>query len=130
MTRIDAYLGKTTDVLSALFLLLVLVLSGGIGPSLPQGAAVAASTTRAPVDAEPAGHRSTPLISKQQQLVSDAGDDLPSMGKGGKTKTLLPAGGWDLHRPLSGPGAAGYLVAVADSVLSSPFDARGPPAQS
>ena len=130
MTRIDAYLGKTTDVLSALFLLLLLMLSGGLGPSVPHGTAVAASTTRAPVDAEPAGHRSTPLVSEQQQLVSEAGDDLPSFGKGGKTKTLLPSAGWGLHRPLSGPGAARHLVAVADGVLSSPFDARGPPAQS
>ena len=129
MSRLNAYLGKTTDALSAFLLLLAVMLAGGYAPSAAQGTAVPA-TSEAPTDAGTGGQRSTPFISKQHQLASEARDDNASSGEDGKAKVFLPSKGFDLGASTTGLGPAPEALAVAPSIAASPFDARGPPARS
>ncbi|HEY6631114.1 MAG TPA: hypothetical protein VIZ90_06665 [Rhizobiaceae bacterium] len=129
MTRLNAYIGKTTDMVSAFFLLLAVILAGGYAPSTAQSAAAQTSQT-APTDLGAGGHRSVPFISKQHLLASEAEDDKATSFGDGKAKAFVPARGFELAASPAAvddePQAAPRLASVA----ASPYEARAPPATS
>lgn len=127
MTRLNAYLGRSTDALSAFLLLLAVMLAGGYAPSAAQGTGVPPPS---PTDAGTGSHRSAPFISKQQQLASEARDDTASSGQDGKSKAFLPPKGFDFAALTADLGPALQILAVAPAIAASPFDARAPPAKS
>lgn len=127
MTRLNAYKGKATDMLSAFLLLLAVLLAGGTGPlQAPVGPAPPQSSA----DAGTGSHRSAPVVSKQQLLASEARDLKAAPWDDGKPKAFLRARGLDLAAPLAGPGAAPQDGSLLASASASGFDARAPPAKS
>jgi len=129
MTRLNVYIGKTTDTVSAFFLLLAVMLAGGYGPLAAQPVPAQASQS-SPTDLGAGGHRSLPFVSKQQLLASEAEDEKATSWGDGKPKVFLPS---------QGAGLAPFAVAIDDepqealrlsSVAASPYEARAPPAKS
>jgi hypothetical protein len=129
VTRPNAYLGRTADTLSALFLLLAVMLAGGYGPLTAQVAPAPASLSL-PTDIGAGGHRSVPFISKQQLLASEAEDDKASPHGDGKPKAFLPSQGLELGAfPVTAHHASQAFSCVA-AIAASPYEARAPPAKS
>jgi hypothetical protein len=128
MTRFNAHLGKTTDMLSAFFLLLVVMLAGGYGPST--ASAHAQTSQSSPTDLGAGGHRSVPFVSKQQMLAGEARDLKAAPLDDGKPKAFLAAKGLELEAVSAGAVQAQQAPAFNASVTASPYEARAPPAQS
>ena len=129
MTRLNAYLRRTTDTLSAFFLLLAVMLAGGYGPLTAQGTPVPAAS-QSPTDAGTGGHRSAPVTAKQQLLAVEARDAKATPRDDSKPKAFLPSNGFDPAAPNAGVGYAVQIVAFAPPIVASGFDARAPPAKS
>ncbi|MEP9388223.1 hypothetical protein [Mesorhizobium sp. KR9-304] len=127
MTRLNAFWGRTTDTLSALLLLLAVILAGGYGPLTAQATAVPVAS-QSPTDAGTGGHRSTPVIAKQQLLASEIRDKKAAPWDDGKPKAFLPSGVLELPAPTKAAGSAAQAFASAPSTAASDFDARAPPA--
>ena len=129
MTRLNAYWGRTTDLLSAFFLLLALLLAGGYGPLTAQVTAVPPAS-QSPTDAGTGGHRSAPAITKQQLLAGETRDIKTAPWDDGKPKAFLPSGGLELQAPAAGANQAPMAAAFVAPTAGSPYDARAPPAKS
>ena len=129
MTRLNAHIGKTTDMLSAFFVLLAVMLAGGYGPSTAPAGPTPATSQSSPADAGTGGHRSVPFISKQQLLASEAEED-KTTAWGDSPKALLPAQGFELANFPAGDDYAPQATVRFASLAASPYQARAPPAQS
>jgi hypothetical protein len=116
-------------MLSALFLLLAVMLAGGYGPLTAQATPVPAAS-QSPTDAGNGGHRSAPVITKQQLLAGETRDAKAAPWDDGKPKALLLSGGLELPAPTAAARQAAQAFAFAASIAASNFDARGPPAKS
>lgn len=130
MTRLNAYLGRTTDVLSAFFLLLAVMLAGGYGPLTAQVAPSPAASQSSPADLGAGGHRSVPFVSKQQMLAGEARDLKAAPLDDGKPKAFLIAKSLELISVAAGVAQAPLAAASGTSVAASPYEARAPPARS
>lgn len=130
MTRLNAHIGKTTDMLSAFFLLLAVMLAGGYGPSPASVGPAPATSQSSPTDAGAGGHRSVPFISKQQLLASEAEDDKATSWGDGKAKVFLPSRGFELVVRLVVTDHAPQTAMPVVAIAASPYQARAPPAQS
>lgn len=128
MTRLNSYLGKTTDMLSAFFLLVAVMLAGGYAPTAQ--VASPASSQSSPTDAGSGSHRPVPFISKQQLLAGEARDLKAASWDDGKPKAFLPAQGFDFANIAAGADQARPAAVFVAATDASPFDARGPPARS
>ena len=127
MTRLDTYWGRTTDLLSAFFLLLALLLAGGYGPLTAQVTAVPPAS-QSPTDAGTGGHRSAPVITKQQLLAGETRDIKTAPWDDGKPKAFLPSGDPELQAPAAGANHAPLAAAFVASTAAPPYEARAPPA--
>ena len=128
MTRLNAYIGRTADTLSALFLLLAVMLAGGYGPLTAQVASAQAASPSSPTDIGAGGHRSVPFISKQQLLASEVEDDKAAPHGDGKPKAFLPSQDLELGAfPVTSRRASQAFSSVA-AIAASPYEARAPPA--
>jgi len=123
MTRLNAYLGRTADALSAFVLLLAVMLAGGSGPLT---APAVPATSQPQSDTGIGGGRSVPIVSKQQLLVSEARDEATPSGD--DVKAFLPPNALALAAPVAGPDPAPRLLAALPAIAASDFDARAPPA--
>ena len=129
MTRLNAHIGRTTDLLSAFFVLLAVMLAGGYGPSTALSGSAPATSQSSPTDAGAGGHRSVPFISKQQLLASEAEDD-KGTSWGDSPKALAPAQGLELAAFSAGDHYAPQATVRFASLAASPYQARAPPAKS
>ena len=129
MMRQGTYRERATDLLSALFLLLAMALTGGSGPLAAQTAPVSPLQSSS-TDAGTGGHRSAPVIAKQQLLVSETRDAKAPQWGDGKPEPLLASEGTELPPPSGSMPVVSRSVAAVTTVAASPFDARAPPAQS
>jgi len=130
MTRLNAHLGRTTDMLSAFFLLLAVMLAGGYGPPAQQITSAPATSQSAPTDLGAGGRRHIPFVSKQQMLAGEARDLKAASWDGGKPKAFVPAKGFELADIAAGADQARPAAVSTASIAASPFDARAPPVQS
>lgn len=125
--RPGIYREKATDMLSALFLLLAVLLAGGYGPLTAQVPLVADSSKPSPTRLGTGNHRSAPGISKQQHLLSEVKDAKTSIWDDGKPKHYLAAQGLELPQ-LSGGDEHAHKATLPNVVVSaSPYSARAPP---
>lgn len=129
MTRLNAHIGKTTDMLSAFLLLLAVMLAGGYGPLAAQPAP-ALSLQSSPTDLGAGGHRSVPFVSKQQMLAGEARDLKAAPLDDGRPKAFLAAKGPEFAAVAAGAVQAPQGPIYVASVAASPYQARAPPAQS
>jgi hypothetical protein len=125
MTRLNAYLGRTTDMLSAFFLLLAVMLAGQ-GPLAAQADAASQSST----DLDNRGHRSTPIIIKQQFLVAETRDAKAMPWDGGEPKAFLQSTNFGPANVSAGRLDDTELAGFIPRATSSGFQARAPPFQS
>lgn len=130
MTRLNAHIGKTTDMLSAFFVLLAVMLAGGYGPSAAQPVPAAQTSQSSPTDAGAGGHRSVPFVSKQQILASEAEDDKATSWGDGKAKAFLPVQDFELAAFPSGADNEPQAAVRLASAATSSYEARAPPVQS
>jgi hypothetical protein len=129
VTGLKAYKGRVADILSALFLLFAILLTGGYAPQTVQSASVPA-TSQSPADLGAGSHRSVPIISKQQFFASETRDAKAAPWDDGKPKTFLPAKAFELADLSAGIDHATRSVAIVASIAASPYDARAPPVRS
>jgi len=127
MTRLNAIMGKTTDMLSAAFLLLALIVAGGYGqpPALAGTQGEAQSALPA---ANTGGHRSAPVISDPQLFVSEAKDAPSATWDDGKAKSFLAPHAIAFAPFVAARGLAARSAAQVAAIAASDFDARAPPA--
>ena len=128
MTRLNAYLGRTADTLTALFLLLAVMLAGGYGPLTAQVASAPAASPSSPTDIGAGGHRPVPFLAKQQMLAGEARDLKAAPWDDGKPKAFLPSGDPELQAPAAGANHAPLAAAFVASTAAPPYEARAPPA--
>lgn len=129
MKRLNAHSGKTTDILSALFLLFALLLAGGQAPLTAKAGGVPA-TSPSPTDFGAGGHRSAPFISKQQFYAAEARDTKAAPWDDGKSKAFLPSKSLELATVSAGQPDGTRPVAIFPRIAPSGFDARAPPVRS
>jgi hypothetical protein len=129
MTRLNAHIGKTTDMLSAFFLLLAVILAGSYGPLTAQPAPAQTSQS-SPTDLGAGGHRSVPFVSKQQMLAGEARDLKAAPLDDGKPKAFLAAKGLEFAAVAAGAVQAPQAPTFVASIAASPYEARAPPAKS
>jgi len=127
MTRLNAFMGRTTDMLSAAFLLLALVVAGGYGQPAAQADARAAAQSAAPV-ANTGGHRSVPVISDPQLFASEAKDAPSASWDDGKAKSFLAPHAIAFAPFVAARGLTPRSAAQVVAIAASDFDARAPPA--
>jgi hypothetical protein len=130
MTRLNTYLGRTTDMLSAFFLLLAVMLAGGYGPLTAQVAPAETGSQSSPTDLGAGGHRSVPFVSKQQMLAGEARDLKAATLDDGKPKAFVTAKSLELISVAAGAAQAPQTTDSGASVAASPYEARAPPARS
>ncbi len=128
MTRLNAYLGRTADTLSALFLLLAVMLAGGSGPLTAQVASAQAASPSSPTDIGAGRHRSVPFLAKQQMLAGEARDLKAAPLDDGKPKASLLAKCLELTAVAGGASHAPQAAALVVAIAASPYEARAPPA--
>lgn len=128
MKRLTAYRERAADTLSALMLFLAVVLAGGYGPLVAQAPVVA--TQAAPVDAGTGNHRSSPVLAKQQLVVTESRDSAAAGIDDGKPKPFLAARGIDLSPHFVRATGTISVAAAIIGQAASHFDARAPPANS
>ena len=127
MTRPSPYSGKMIDMLSALFLSLAVLLAGGYGPLTAQTAPV---TSESVADLGTGGHRSAPVIAKQQFVVAETRDATLAPWDDGKPKVFLSPKGFDFAVPAASFIQPAQTFAFLPSFAGSGFNARAPPARS
>lgn len=127
MTRLNAFMGKTTDMLSAAFLLLALLVAGAHGQPPAQSEVQAAAQSAAPA-ANNGGHRSVPAISNPALFASDAKDAPSATWDDGKAKSFLVPDAIEFAAFVAAVGQAAQSAAQVVSIAASDFDARAPPA--
>ena len=127
MTRPTSYSGRLTDTLSAFFLGLAMLLAGGYGPLTAQAAPVASESAS---DLGSRGHRSSPVIAKQQFVVTETRDVKSAPWDDGKPKAFLPPKGLDFAVPAVGVTHPAQSFTFIPSRAPSGFNARAPPARS
>ncbi len=125
--RPGIYRQKATDMLSAFFLLLAVLLAGGYGPLTAQAPLVADASKPSPTRLGTGSHRSAPGISKQQHLLSEVKDAKASAWDDGKPKHYLAAQGVEVPQPSGGDEHAHKATFSKVAVSASPYDARAPP---
>ena len=128
MTRLNAYLGRTTDTLSAFFLLFAVMLAGGYGPLTAEVASAPAASQSSPTDLGAGGHRPVPFVSKQQMLAGEARDLKATSWDDGKPKAFLAAKAFELTAVPAGTNHAPQATAFFAAIAASPYEARAPPA--
>lgn len=130
MRRLTTYREKAADTLSALMLFLAVVLAGGYGPLVAQAPSVAVPAQASPADAGTGSHRSSPVIAKQQLVVTEARDSGVAGMDDGKPKPFLASQSLDLSPRFIRATGTIFAAAAIDGPAERSFDARGPPAQS
>jgi hypothetical protein len=130
MKRLNAHLGRTTDMLSAFFVLLAVMLAGGYGPATAQVGPAPATSQSSPTDLGSGSHRPVPFVSKQQLLAGEARDLKATSWDDGKPKAFLTAQGLDLANIATGTDYARPTAASVASIAAAPYEARAPPARS
>ncbi len=127
MTRQAPYGRRATDFVSALFLLLAFALTGG-NPLL-SGQSVPASPLQSSASGT-AGHRSAPVVAKQQLFVIEARAAKASSWDDGNANPLLAADGFELSAPVGDPLPHSAGLASVSAFAAASFQARAPPALS
>ena len=127
MTRLNAFMGKTTDMLSAAFLLLALLVAGGHGQPPAQSDALAAAQSAAPA-ANNGGHRPAPVISNPELFASEAKDAPAATWDDGKAKAFLVPDAIEFAAFVAAVGHSAQSAAQVAAIAASDFDARAPPA--
>jgi hypothetical protein len=126
MTRLNAYIGRTTDTLSAFFLLFAVMLAGGYAQPTAQVASAPAQSS--PTDVGTGNHRPVPFVSKQQLLIGEAKDFGTASGDDGKSKAFLPAKDFELSTVAAKADHTSQAVVFFAAIAASPYEARAPPA--
>ena len=120
-------MGKTTDMLSAAFLLLALLVAGGHGQPPAQSEALAAAQPAAPA-ARPgptARRQSSPTL---KLFVSEAKDAPAATWDDGKAKAFLVPDAIEFAAFVVAVGHSAQSAAQVTAIAASDFDARAPPA--
>jgi len=127
MTRLNAFMGRTTDMLSAAFLLLALIVAGGHGQPPAFSDAKAAAQSAGPA-ANTGGHRSAPVISDPQLFASEAKDAPSATWDEGKAQSFLVPHAIAFAPFVAARGLAARSTAQVAAIAATDFDARAPPA--
>jgi hypothetical protein len=127
MTRLNAIMGKTTDVLSAAFLLLALLVAGGHGQPPALSATQAAAQTGVPA-ANNGGHRSVPVITNPELFAAEAKDAPSAKWDDGKSKSFFVPATLEFAAFVAAVGHSAPCAAQVAAIAASDFDARAPPA--
>ncbi len=128
MTRLNAYIGRTTDTLSAFFLLFAVMLAGGYAQPTAQVASAPASNPRRPMSAL-ATTAPSPSSPSSNLLIGEAKDFGTASGDDGKPKAFLPAKDFELSTVAAKADHTSQAVAFfVAAIAASPYEARAPPA--